>query len=60
MIQRGTLLFKGYYDRDRTHRGLDGAIPDSSAANRHTNVARLDNYLWKYCCRGLYQLPIAA
>ena len=24
------------------------------------NIASLDDYRWKSCCRGLYQLPIAA
>jgi len=59
-LERKLLLFKEYYNRDRVHRGLDSAIPDSSPANKHPSNACLDNYLWKSCCRGLYQLPIAA
>ena len=42
---------------ERSVEGLDGAIPGSRPANKHK---RLDNYLWKSCCRGLYQLSIAA
>ena len=59
-LERKLLLFKNYYNRGRVHRGLDGAIPDSSPANKHQNIAHLNDYLWKSCCRGLYQLPIAA
>ena len=59
-LERKLLLFKKYYNRDRVHRGLDGAIPDLRSANTHQNTACLDNYQWKSCCRGLYQLPIAA
>ena len=55
-LERKLLLFKEYYNWDCVHRGLDGAIPDSRPANKHKNVARLDNS----CCRGLYQLSIAA
>ncbi len=59
-LERKLLLFKQYYNHDRVHRGLDGAIPDARPANSGKKTARLDNYLWKSCCRGLYQLPIAA
>jgi len=59
-LERKLLLFKGYYNQDRVHRGLGGSVPDLRPVNKHQNIARLDNYLWKSCCRGLYHLPIAA
>lgn len=52
--------FKIYYNHDRAHRGLGGAIPESQPATQAQSIARLDNYRWKSSCRGLYQLPIAA
>ena len=52
--------FQDYYNRDRVHRGLGGAVPDSSPLMSERNVVRLDDYRWKPSCRGLYQLPIAA
>ncbi len=59
-LDRKLLLFKEYYNRDRVHRGLGGSIPGPRPANTDQNIARLDNYRWKSCCRGLYQLPAAA
>ena len=59
-LERKSLLFKEYYKRDRVHRGLVGSIPDPRLANTDHNIARLDNYRWKSCYRGLYQLPAAA
>ncbi len=59
-LERKLLLFKEYYNRDRVHRGRGGSIPDPKPANTDQNMARLNNYRWKSCCRGLYQLPAAA
>jgi len=59
-LGRKLLLFEEYYNRDRVHRGLEGLIPDPKPANTDQNIARLNNYRWKPCCRGLYQLPAAA
>lgn len=59
-LERKLLQFKEYYNRDRVHRGLGGTIPDPRPANTDQTIARLNNYRWKPCCRGLYQLPIAA
>lgn len=51
--------FKHYYNCVRVHRALSGATPKaSSPAGDHS--AQLDNYQWESCCRGLYQLPVAA
>ena len=59
-LERKLMDFRQYYNRDRVHRGLGGAIPDPKPANMNQNIACLDNYRWKSYCRGLYQLPIAA
>ncbi len=59
-LERKLLLFKEYYNRDRVHRGLDGAPPDAQSGRTERKLARLDDYRWKKHCSGLYQLPIAA
>jgi putative transposase len=51
--------FQNYYNRHRTHGGLDGRIPDP-AVNEPTSPIGLDSYQWRRHCRGLYQTPIAA
>lgn len=55
--ERKFASFMGYYNRKRVHRALDGALPDRESP---TKVAHLDVYRWESCCRGLYQLPVAA
>ena len=59
-LERKLLLFKEYYNRDRVHRGLDGAPPDAQSGRTERKLARLNDYRWKEHCRGLYQLPEAA
>ncbi len=59
-LQRKLHSFEKYYNHDRAHRGLRGAIPEAKPANAAQSIARLDNYRSKSSCRGLYQLPIAA
>jgi len=59
-LKRKLRSFKDYYHRDRTHWGLNGKTPNSDLGTAGQTTARLDNYGWKSCCRGLYQLPIAA
>jgi hypothetical protein len=59
-LDRKLLLFRNYYNRDRVHRGLDRASPDEKGGITDRKIARLDDYRWEKCCRGLYQLPAAA
>ncbi len=59
-LERKLLLFKEYYNRDRVHRGLDGAPPNEKGGIADRMIARLDDYSWQKRCRGLYQLPVAA
>ena len=59
-LERKLMLFKRYYNRDRVHRGLDGAPPDEKGGFSNRKIAHLDDYRWEKRCRGLYQLPVAA
>jgi putative transposase len=59
-LERKLMLFKEYYNRDRVHRGLNDAPPNEKDEITDRKIARLDNYRWEKCCRGLYQLPVAA
>jgi hypothetical protein len=43
-LERKLHSFKEYYNQDRVHRGLDGAIPDARLPGGNRNVARLDDY----------------
>ncbi len=59
-LEKKLFHFRNYYNRDRVHRGLGGTIPDTRVPKSDREIAHLDDYRWKSCCRGLYQLPIAA
>jgi transposase InsO family protein len=52
--------FRDYYNEVRTHQGLSGATPYSTAKTGRNQVAALNDYCWKAHCRGLFELPIAA
>jgi transposase InsO family protein len=59
-LERKLSCFQDYYNRERAHQGLDGNVPESTPDDKPRDPVRLDNYRWTSCCRGLYQLPIAA
>mgnify|MGYP001816622247 FL=1 len=59
-LERKLSCFQDYYNQDRAHQGIGGAIPDPAVSAVAGNAASLVGYRWKSCCRGLYQLPIAA
>ncbi len=59
-LERKLMLFKEYYNRDRVHRGLNGAPRNEQDEITDRKIARLENYRWEKRCRGLYQLPVAA
>jgi len=59
-LERKLHSFKDYYNRDRTHRGLAGAVPEPLTTNESRKTPSLDNYRWKSYCRDLYQMPVAA
>ena len=58
-LERKLLDFRRYYNGHRTHAGLDGRTPDSSADPRGAR-ASVSSYRWQPHCRGLYQTPMAA
>jgi putative transposase len=49
--------FQNYFNRHRTHSGLEGRLPEPGEAPATLNFA---SYRWQRHCRGLYQTPIAA
>jgi transposase InsO family protein len=51
------IAFRDYYNRHRTHAGLNGETPIETQESRGVN---LKCYRWQPHCRGLYQTPIAA
>jgi transposase InsO family protein len=59
-LEKELTSFQNYYNKDRVHRGLDGAPPNEQSKITDRKIARLDDYRWEKCCRGLYQLPVAA
>ena len=48
--------FQHYYNTQRVHTSLDSRPP----AETNTDPATLGRFRWQPCCRGLYELPIAA
>jgi putative transposase len=59
-LERKLSCFQDYYNRERVHQGIGGTIPESTPDDEPRQPARLDDFRWKRCCRGLHQLPIAA
>ena len=59
-LERKLSCFRVYYNRERPHQGIGGDFPEPTLDDAARIFASLDNYRWKPCCRGLYQLPIAA
>jgi putative transposase len=50
-------VFQDYFNRHRTHSGLEGRLPEPDEAPAPLTFA---SYRWQRHCRGLYQTPIAA
>jgi putative transposase len=59
-LERKLMSFQDYYNKDRVHRGLDGAPPNEQSEFTDRKIARLYDYRWGKRCRGLYQFPVAA
>ena len=49
--------FQHYFNKHRTHSGLEGRLPEPGEEKVTLNFA---SYRWKQHCRGLYQTPTAA
>ena len=56
-LEMKLLDFQRYFNGHRTHAGLAGRTPESSAGHARANVS---SYRWQGHCRGLYQTPVAA
>ncbi len=59
-LERKLTSFQDYYNKHRVHRGLDGVPPNEQSEITDRKIACMHNYRWEKCCRGLYQLPVAA
>lgn len=59
-LERKLLLYKEYYNGDRPHQGLDGALPVPLHGKMDRKVTRSSACRWRDHCHGLYQLPEAA
>src|SRR5499433_1748205 len=49
--------FQDYFNRHRTHSGLQGRLPEPAGAQ---TPLRFGSYQWQRHCRGLYQTLVAA
>jgi hypothetical protein len=52
--------FRIYYNGNRVHQSLGGSTPGERPGEPPPARAVLDHYAWRYHCRGLFQMPIAA
>jgi putative transposase len=52
--------FRKYYNENRVHQSLSGSTPGERSGQPPPAHAALDHYVWRYHCRGLFQMPIAA
>jgi len=58
-LESKLLDFKEFYNRHRTHTGLQGKPPEPEV-NGRASPLDVGSYRWQSHCRGLYQTPIAA
>jgi putative transposase len=58
-LEAKLLDFKEFYNRHRTHAGLQGQLPEPGV-NGRASPLDIGSYRWQRHCRGLYQTPIAA
>jgi len=54
-LQRKLASFQSYYNKQRTHQGLDGQIPDGNGP-----PIALESISWKPLCNGSFHMPTAA
>jgi putative transposase len=58
-LETKLLDFQIFYNRHRTHGGLEGCVPEPPAEGSAPRIG-LHTYQWRRHCRGLYETPIAA
>jgi len=59
-LERKLNSFKVYFNRQRTHAGLEALTPAVKGGDEPAPVANLEQYQWQKHCGGLFQLPVAA
>ena len=59
-LRRKLEEFRIYYNENRVHQSLSGSTPGERSGELPPALAVLDHYAWRYHCRGLFQMPIAA
>src|SRR3979409_21920 len=59
-LERKLEEFRIYYNENRVHQSLSGHTPGERSGKPLPAHAVLDHYAWRYHCRGLFQMPIAA
>jgi len=59
-LERKLEEFRNYYNDNRVHQSLSGSTPGERSGKSPPAPAVLDHYAWRYHCRGLFQMPIAA
>ena len=59
-LERKLEEFKIDYNENRGHQSLSGSTPGERSGEPPPAHAVLDHYTWRYHCRGLFQMPIAA
>jgi putative transposase len=58
-LEAKLLDYKEFYNRHRTHAGLQGQLPEPESQGRASPLD-IGSFRWQRHCRGLYQTPIAA
>ena len=58
-LEARLLDFKEFYNRHRTHAGMQGQLPEPGV-NGRASPLDIGSYRWQRHCRGLYQTPTAA
>ena len=58
-LETKLLDFQIFYNRHRTHGGLEGCVPEPPAEGSAPRIG-LHTYQWRRHCRGLYETPVAA
>jgi putative transposase len=59
-LERKLEEFRIYYNENRVHQSLSGSTPGERSGKPLPAYAVLDHYAWRYHCRGLFQMLIAA
>jgi putative transposase len=59
-LERKLEEYRHYYNAHRVHTSLGGNTPAEISGESIIRRADLNQPRWKYYCRGLYQLPVAA